>query len=278
MLCYWNGQFVPKEAIAVSPDDRGFLFADGLYEVVRAYEGRFFRMAEHLTRLTDGASAIRLDRTDFAELEAVGERLLNENGLESGDATFYIQVTRGVAARTHAFPPAGTPPTVFATVKRFTPTPSKQDHGVKAITLPDERWLHCSIKTTALTWNVLSNQRAKEAGAEEAVFFRNGHLTEGTHTNVMAVVDGVLVTPPLNNLILPGVTRKAVLELAAADGIDFAERNLTREEFDDASEIVIIGTTMEITPVIEVEDRLVGIGEPGPVTRRLQSLFRQLTR
>ncbi|HLO77639.1 MAG TPA: aminotransferase class IV [Magnetospirillum sp.] len=275
MLCYWNGQYVPREAVSISPDDRGFLFADGLYDVVRAYDGHLFRLADHLERLARGARALAFRRTDFAELAEVASTLLLRNDLLNGDATFYVQVTRGAAPRSHAFPSAETPLTVYATVKPFTPLPAKAENGVAVISVPDMRWRLCSIKTTALTWNVMANQRAKEAGVEEAMFFRDGKLTEGSHTNVLIVRDGAVVSPVADESILDGITRRAVLELCRAEGIAVVERDVSQEEVaEQADEVMLVGTTTEVMPVIALDGRPVGGGAPGPVTRRLQQLFR----
>ena len=275
MLCYWNGAFVPHESVSISPDDRGFLFADGLYEVVRSYRGRFFRFADHLARLEKGARALEFESSDFSELEEVAYRLLRQNGLTEGDATFYLQVTRGVAPRTHAFPPVGIPLTLYASVKSFQPVPAKAEAGVAVLSVPDQRWTLCAIKTTALTWNVMANQRAKAAGVEEALFFRDGVLTEGSHTNVLVVQDGGIVSPVLNDHILDGVTRRVVLDLCRAEGLPVSERDLFyREVAEQAEELMLLGTTTEVMPVVALDGLPIGEGRPGPVTRRLQALFR----
>jgi len=274
MIVYFNGQFLPKEQVQVSPDDRGFLFADGAYEVIRCYGDRPFEIQAHLQRLERSLRELRIARPDLEALRhAVGE-LIRRNGLGQGDAAVYLQVTRGVAPRKHAFPEKDTPPTVYLAASPFRPLPEKWERGVSIILVPDIRWARCDIKALTLIPNVLASQEAKERGAEEAVFVRNGVITEGAHTNVCAVLDGQLVTHPLTNQILPGITRQVVLELCTEMGIPYREAPMDEAELRAASEVMILGTTTEIMPVVQVDGRPVGDGQPGPVTRRLQAAFR----
>ena len=275
MVVYLNGEYVPQNEARVSVEDRGFLFADGVYEVIRAYEGRPFLLEAHLERLRQGLQALRIDDPGTAGLPEVAERLLDENGLRSGDATIYIQITRGAAPRAHAFPPAGTRPTVYVAAKRFQPHPAEyvQD-GVAAITYPDMRWSRCDIKSVALLPNVLANQAAKEAGAFEALFVRDGIVIEGSHSNLFAVRDGTLVTYPACNYILAGITRRRVMELAAGLGIPVVEDAIPVHALSETTELFLSGTTTEILPVTRVDGRAIGNGRPGPITRRLQRAFR----
>lgn len=279
MIAYFNGAFLDKSEIRISPDDRGFLFADGLYEVIRSYQGRLFRAAEHIRRLTYGAVQIRMGRTDFSDLEPVARELIHRNRLTQQDATIYIQVTRGVARRTHAFPDPLPAPTIYAAASAID-HPKVQRYraeGVSAITLPDTRWARCDIKATGLTANVLACQRAAEAGALEAILIRDGVLMEGTHSSFMAVLEGVLVTAPLSNYILGGITRKCVLELCARDGIPWAEQPLFEADIHRAAEMMIVGTTTEVCPIISLDGRPVGDGKPGPVAGALQAAFSRET-
>lgn len=275
MLVYLNGEFIPHAEARIPVDDRGFLFADGVYEVVRVYEGRAYLMDAHLRRLRQGLRALRIDESAIEELAPAAERLLDENDLRTGDATVYIQVTRGAAPRAHAFPPAGTAPTVYAAAKRFRQHPPEYFRdGVAAITFPDTRWSRCDIKSIALLPNVLANQAAKEAGAFEALFVRDGVAIEGSHSNLFAVYDGALLTYPACNYILAGITRQRVIELAGELGIPIAEGAIPLDRLFDAAELFLSGTTTEILPVTRVDGRTIGAGRPGPLTQRLQQAFR----
>jgi D-alanine transaminase len=278
MLAYWNGRYLPQEQITVSPDDRGFLFADGLYEVIRSYRGRLFRSADHLERLNHGARALRLKTTDFHDLADIAANLIEENRLAEGEATVYIQVTRGTATRTHRFPPPETALTVYAAVKPFFPHVDDLADGVNVILVSDQRWARCDVKTVGLTANVLANQAAHEQQAAEAVFVRDGALLEGTHTNLFAVCDGVVVTPPKTNYILGGITRMAVLETCRETGIPCREAPLFESDLDRAEELMIVGTTTEVTPVVRIHGRPFRSGKPGTITMRLQRDLQELTR
>jgi D-alanine transaminase len=276
MLVYFNGDFIPKEDVRISPDDRGFLLADGVYEVLRAYGGKMFRAGSHARRLARSLRELRMSGPDEEDFIRIASELLRCNHLDRGDAKIYVQVTRGTAPRRHSFPDEATSPTVYAEASPFRSAREKWDLGVKIIVVPDIRWARCDIKSVALLPNVLASQRAKESGAEEAVFVREGAVTEGAHTSFCAVFDRELVTHPLSNLILAGVTRRAVLELCQGLGVPFKESPIPESELRQASELMILGTTTEIMPVVQVDDWCVGDGRPGPVTRRLQQAFREL--
>ncbi len=277
MIAYLNGRFLPREEIFISPDDRGFLFADGIYDVVRAYEGRLFETRAHLDRMARGAEALRFKTTDFLHLGPVAERLIRDNGLASGQATVYFQATRGAAPRTHHFPPAATELTVYAAARPFAPHVEDMARGVDAILVPDQRWSRCDIKTVGLTANVLANQRAKESAAAEAIFVRDGALLEGTHTNLFAVQEGTVVTPPRTNYILAGITRQVVIRLCGELGLPLREATLLESEIAAWDEMMIAGTTTEVTPVVRLQGRPVRTGEPGPITRRLQKALAERT-
>ena len=275
MIAYFNNDFLDKDLVRISPDDRGFLLADGLYEVLRSYGGKLFRAADHIARLNYGARHLRLPQGDFSYLIPVAEELLRRNGLAAAEATVYFQITRGAAKRSHAFPAPQPPLTVYGLASPFDEKAMlrRQETGVTAITLPDQRWARCDMKTVGLTANVLANQAAHEAGAAEAILVRDGVLIEGTHSNFMAVFGGTLVTAPTSNYILAGITRKAVLELCARHGLPVELRPIFASEFHLAEEAMIVGTTVEVTPVLTVDGRPVGNGRPGPLARRLQALF-----
>ncbi len=277
MIAYFNGEFLKKEDIRISPDDRGFLFADGLYEVIRSYQGHLLRPGDHISRLNYGATHLKLSKTEFPEFEEISLELLKQNNLTSGAATVYIQVTRGVANRTHAFPDPVTGLTLYAAASKFDSESAlrKQEQGIHAITVPDIRWARCDMKTTGLTANILANQMAVENTASEAVFVRDGVMLEGTHSNFMAVFDDVLVTSPLTNYILGGITRKIVLELCRKEKITVQERPVFEKEMHMASEMMIVGTTVEITPIVKMNHTMIRDGHPGPVARTLQTAFQR---
>jgi len=276
MRVYLNGSWLEHTEASVSVDDRGFLFADGIYEVIRFYEGQLFLAEPHVQRMRRGLDAIRIDPDAALSLIEIAERLIDENGLRDEDGIIYAQITRGAAPRRHAFPEAGTPPTVFASARRF-PQPAAEwfENGVRAITMPDNRWGRCDIKSVALLPNVLANQAAHEADAFEAIFVRDGVLIEGSHSNLMGVVDGTLVTYPECNYILGGITRRFLLDLARQLDIPVREGPLWLDRFDRIEELFLSGTTTEVMPITRLDGRVVGEGRPGPVAQRLQRAYRE---
>lgn len=251
------------------------MFADAVYEAVPLYEGRGFLLDRHVRRLQQGLGALRIE-WDASHLETIGADLVEQNDLgETEFGVLYIQVTRGAAPRTHAFPKDPVEPTVYAFAKPLArPTAERWDEGWAAITLPDQRWSRADIKTTGLLPNVMAQQAAVEAGVEDAIFIREGMMMEGTHNNVFAVIDGVVATAPLTNHILHGVTRGYVLELAAELGIAAEERMVGIDELRSADELFFTGTTTEVRPTVSLDGRPVGEGVPGPVTRRLSDAYR----
>ncbi len=275
MIAYFNGGFLPEEEIRISPEDRGFLFADALYEVIRSYDGRLFEAQAHWNRLGYGAKALRFNRTQFTELQDVAETLIRENGLTRGDATVYIQVTRGQARRSHAFPPPQTPLTIYASARPFSPKSSTLE-GVSVILVSDQRWARCDIKTVGLTANILAHQQALDHQASEALFVRDGAVLEGTHTNLFAVFEGTVVTPPRTNYILGGITRQVVLDLCKELSIPAVENPVFESRILEADELMIVGTTMEITPVLRVNGQRLRSGAPGEVSLRLLKAFREM--
>jgi D-alanine transaminase len=275
MIVYLNGSFIDHADARISVDDRGFLFADGIYEVIRVYSGRPFLPEPHMARMRAGLREIRIDVRSADGLLDVAERLLDENGLRTGDATVYMQVTRGAAPRKHAFP-AGVLPTVYAAAKPFAQHPPEVfDRGVAAITVPDTRWSRCDIKSVSLLPNVIANQFAHENGAFEALFVRGGALIEGSHSNLFAVVGGELRTYPECNFILGGITRRLVLELAAELGIAARETPVHWDQLDTIQELFLSGTTTEVMPITTLDGRRVGGGVPGPITRQLLAAYRR---
>jgi len=268
---YLNGEYVPHERAAISVDDRGFVFGDGIYEGIRAIDGRLFEWQAHADRMVDGLTGIRIDFSAerVATLHGVCERLLRDNDLTTGDAFLYLQVTRGAAPRAHAFPPAGTLPTVFASATRLARRPDLQQHGAKAITHEDMRWTRCDWKTVNLLGAVLARQAAVDAGAFEAILVRDGVITEGASSTIFAVVDGVLRTHPLGHRILPSVTRKVVMTCIAELRLPVKEQAITLAELRRAEELLLCGTANNVTPLISVDGHPVASGTPGPITARL---------
>jgi D-alanine transaminase len=271
MLVYLNGRYLPASEATISTLDRGFIFGDGVYEVWRVVRGQLFEAARHQARLERGLRELRIGPPVDGSLEritAIGERLLVENGIAGGEATLYVEITRGAAPRTHYFPTTAVAPTMLVMVSAFSPSEARYA-GTKAITQPDVRWLRCDIKTVQLLPNVLARQAATEAGASEAIFVRDGVITEGTHTTVFGVVDGLLRTHPASRLVLPGVTRDVVMELAHDAGMALREEAIRSDELPNVAELFLTGTTTDVTPVVRVDGRPIGSGAPGPIARVL---------
>lgn len=271
MILYLNGEFVPADAARIPVLDRGFIFGDGVYEVWRVVEGKLFEHPRHERRLKRGLKTLEIpcsDR-DVEALAGVAAKLIKDNNLQHGEGTFYVEITRGAAPRTHAFPPAGTKPTVLAMVSKFEVPHAVREAGAKCITDVDVRWLRCDVKTVQLLPNVMSKQKAAVAGALEAIYVRDGIVTEGTHTSVLGVKDGTLVTHPLGPLILPSVTREIVLEVAREQNVPVKEAPFTIEDLFRLDELFVSGTTTDVTPVVEVDGRKIGNGKPGPVSKKL---------
>ncbi len=273
-LVYLNGEFLPLEEARVPVLDRGFIFGDGVYEVIPCYGGHLFRIDEHLERLQKSLDGIRLDNPlSRAEWKAILRRLVES--APARDQSLYLQVTRGVASRDHAFP-EGTPPTVFAMSKPLQPPSAEMlERGIKAVTLPDIRWNCCHIKAISLLPNVLLRQQALEAGADEAILLRDGEATEGAASNLFIVHDGNLMTPPKDHRLLPGITRDLVVELARKTGIPCQERAIPEPLLRDAEEIWLTSSTKEILPVTRLDGKPVGNGEPGDTWRRMHRAYQQ---
>jgi D-alanine transaminase len=276
VLAYLNGQFLPRSSATISVEDRAFVFGDGVYEVWRVVNGRLFESERHLTRLEYGLRELRIDVAEPLTpsfIEEIAERLLSESSLTTGEATLYLEITRGVAPRSHQFP-AKTPPTIYATVNRFTPPEELRAKGAAAITMPDIRWLRCDLKTIQLLPNVMAKQAAVERGAVDALMIRDGVITEGSHANVVGILDGTLRTHPTNHLILPGITRAIVLDLARGLGIPVTEEPVAELDISRLEEAFLVGTTTDVLPIVRIDDKLVGSGKPGPITTRLVKDFR----
>ncbi|MBF0136158.1 MAG: aminotransferase class IV [Magnetococcales bacterium] len=275
---YLNGKYLPLEQAAIGPQDRGFQLGDGIFELVRAYSGHWFHLPEHLARLGRAAHFLRLVRQDFSEMAGVADRLLAENRMQGQNALFYLQITRGVAPRGLTFPGVDTPLTLYASVQKFQPDLHMREQGVRAVWVADGRGARCDHKTIERLANVLAHQEALDQGADQAIFVRNGLVSEGAHTNVFAQVGDTLITPAIGSgHLLPGITRQVLLDLCRSHAIPVQETELSVGMLHSASEIMLSATTMEIVPVVSLNGRPVGTGTPGPVVRRLQHLFQDIT-
>ena len=274
---YLNGAFVAPEAAQVSAFDRGFVFGDGVYEVIPVYGGRAFRLKHHLLRLEASLAAIGLgDPLAHAQWGAIFEELISVHG--GDDQYIYLQVTRGAAPRDHAFP-KDTPSTVFAYSQPLKPPDAAQlASGIAAITAPDNRWLRCDIKAIALLPNVLLRQQAQARDAAEAILIRAGFITEVAASNIFIVRAGRMLTPPRGPFILPGITRDLILELARAHGIGCEETAVREAALLGADEIWMTSSTKEILPITRLNDRPVGDGNPGPLQARFRGLYEDYKR
>jgi D-alanine transaminase len=269
---FFNGEFMPLNDVKISIEDRGFQFGDGVYEVVRTYGGVPFQLDAHLERLERSACAIHLS----VPCRSTEWKKWVHEGIERAgypECKLYLQVTRGVASRDHLFPEQ-TVPTIVMSVREMRPLdPALRRAGVGVITMDDLRWGRCDIKSINLLPNVLARQRAREAGAFEAILVRRGIVTEGAVSNVMIASAGRVVTAPEGEHILSGVTRRVVLDYARKGGIPVEERDISLAEFLQADEVFLTGTTVEVLPVIRVDGAMVGNGQPGMLATRLGAWF-----
>ena len=272
MSVYLNGEFLPLAEARVPVLDRGFIFGDGVYELVPVYSGKPFRLDAHLRRLQASLDGIRLANPHG--VEAWRELILQLIALQDfADQSVYIQITRGVAPRDHAFP-KGVPPTVFMFAQPLVAASAEQKAaGVCAITAVDNRWLRCDIKAISLLANILLRQQAVEAGCAETVMLRDGFLTEGAASNVFVVNNGVLLAPPPSTLMLTGVTYDVVLELAASHGIPSEVRAIAEAEVRTADELWMTSSTKEIMAIVKLDGEPVGAGAPGPLARQMDALY-----
>jgi D-alanine transaminase len=272
MTVYLNGRFLPLEDAKISVLDRGFIYGDGVYELIPVYHRRPFRLRQHLARLQRSLDGIRLvNPHGDAEWESIIRELVARTPFD--DQGLYFQVTRGVAKRDHSFP-LDVAPTVFMMSNPLSlPTAEQVERGVAVVTAIDERWLHCDLKTISLLGNVLARQRATDAGAAESVLFRNGFLTEASASNVFIVRDEVILAPPKDNQILPGITYDAAFELARGSGLALEVRPISRDEALTADEMWLSSSTKEVLAVTTVDGKSFAGGSPGPVFRKIYELF-----
>ncbi len=273
-IVYLNGDFMPIEEAHIPVLDRGFIFGDGVYEVIPVYSKRPFRLAEHLRRLQYSLDKVRIDNPHtLAEWTQLANEIIKRNAGE--DQSVYLQVTRGLAKRDHAFP-KGVKPTVFMMSSPLvTPQPALIESGVACITAQDYRWLNCDVKSVSLLGNCMLRQLSADVGAAETILFRDGRLTEASSSNVFVVRDGKLLTPPKDHLVLPGITYDVVLEIAYAREFEVEVRAVTEAEVRGADEIWVTSSTKEVLAVTTLDGKPVGNGKPGTLFRRMHALYQQ---
>ncbi len=270
---YLNGDFLPIDEAKISVLDRGFLFGDGVYEVIPVFANKPFRLHEHLLRLDDSLKGIRLESPfNHREWKAIFSSLIEKSS--DADLSIYLQVTRGATPkRDHSLPKAPKP-TIFAMCNPMPlSAPPEEQKGACAITLEDNRWHACNVKAITLLANILLRQKAVDKGCAEAILLRNGMVTEGAASNLFAVIDNQLVTPPKSNHVLPGITRDLIIELANANGLPCEERAISAEELQQADEIWVTSSTREILPIIKLDNTQIGSGIPGPIWLKMQTLY-----
>ena len=270
---YFNGKFIPKNEISISPDDRGFLFADGIYEVVRWYEGFFYDMPGHVNRLKRSLRELRINWGESDSFSSIASELIKRNNLDNQPAMIYLQITRGASRRSHSFPSPEVTPTAYAYAWGFTPEKNLQETGIKVMLKEDIRWSRCDIKSIALLPNTISFQEACENGLKECIFVRNGFITEGSHSNIFFVIDGTLFTHPESNHVLSGITRKNILRIAEESGIRIREEAVLENRLRFVKEAFITNTSAEVTPVIEIGGNTLNDGFPGPITTIIRNKF-----
>lgn len=272
-----NGVQMPLADVKISVLDRGFLFGDAIYDVIRVYQGKPWLLDEHFRRIANSLESIRIHGVDLAR---VRQRMLDT--IKAGgfkESTIYLQITRGAAPRAHTFPENTTPFELIWVREFVDPYKEARQKGGSVITQPDIRWERCDIKSTNLLANVLACQAAKEAGGVEALFYlADGTLTEGTHTSFFGVLDGAILTAPNSPSILPGITRGLVVRLAARAGIPLKEHVLKKSDLPRVTELFLTGTTSEVLPITRVDNQTIGSGQPGAVTRRLQQAYDEAVR
>jgi D-alanine transaminase len=273
-VVFLNGKFMPVEQAQVPVLDRGFIFGDGVYELVPVYSRIPFRMDEHLARLERSLAAVRIrnpySRAEWRDiiLQLVAKQPFEDQGV-------YFQVTRGVAKRDHAFPKDAAPTVFLMSNPLVTPPQGLVERGATAVTAVDDRWLHCDIKSISLIGNCLLRQVSADAGAVETILFRDGKLTEASASNVFVVKHGVILSPPKSHLILPGITFDVVAELAQGAGLPLEFRALAEAEVRGADEVWVTSSSKEVLAIVSLDGKPVGDGKPGPVFRRMHGLYQE---
>lgn len=275
-LCFLNGDFMPLKDAKISVLDRGFIFADGIYEVIPAFAGKPFRLEQHLERLQNNLTAIKINNPySTEEWQTIFNDLIAKNHFSDTDCSVYLQVTRGVAKRDHVFPDNATA-TIFSMVNPLLPVnPKILANGLSVIIREDIRWQYCNIKSISLLGNIILKQEAAENNADEAILVRAGNVTEGAASNVFIVKDDVIKTPPKDKQLLPGITRDLIIEIASKQGLNCIETNITKDELLSADEVWLSSSTREVSPVCFIEKKPIARGVPGPHWAKMYQLFQE---
>jgi len=275
-ICYLNGNFLALKDAKVSVLDRGFVFADGIYEVIPAFSGKPFRLEQHINRLKDNLAAIKIKSPHTKiEWQNIFSILITENNATNTDSSLYLQVTRGVAKRDHVFP-TDSIPTIFVMLNPLPPAdPKSLEKGLSVILREDIRWKYCNIKSISLLGNIMLKQEAAENNADEAVLIRNGNVTEGSASNIFIVKDGIIKTPVKDNQLLPGVTRDLIIEIANKHDLACIETEITEDDLEHADEVWLSSSTKEVSPVCQIDNKPVGNGKPGPHWAKMYQLFQE---
>ncbi len=274
---YLNGQFTSNDKAFISPEDRGFYFADGIYEVIKFYKSKPFCFQEHMERLKNNLKEIKIHYEQIEKLGEICDALININQFKTQYSGVYIQITRGVATRIHRFPSPEITPTVFAKAFAMNPYWDEMKNGVMVLSREDIRWLKCNIKSIGLLPNTLLFEEVAAEGAFECMLVRNGMVTEASHSNILAVKDNTVFTHPDSNLILPGITKASVINICSKNNITVVEKPIKKSEIYDFDEWFLTGTGSEIMPVINIDGTLIGNGKPGKITRFIQNEFFKIT-
>jgi D-alanine transaminase len=272
-IAYSNGTFLPKENIRISPDDRGFLFGDGIYEVMKWYGSFFFDSESHLLRLKRSLREVRINWMEADSFLNISSELIRKNNLENRHALIYMQVTRGAAPRNHSFPDPEVEPTVYGFAREISQAGSVMPAGVSVLLRKDIRWSRCDIKSVSLLANTLSFQEAHERGMKECIFVRDGVITEGSRSNIFIVAGGILLTHPESGYILSGISRKNTIRLAKESGIPVREEPFPEKDLTRIQEAFITSTSAEVTPVTSFDTLQVGNGMTGSITSEIYRKF-----
>jgi D-alanine transaminase len=279
MYIYLNGKYQLLQNASVSVTDRGFIFGDSIYEVIRVINGTLFKEQEHLDRLYEGLENIHInpEKAEFEKLPEIYRDLLKKNEMMKDEAVIYIQITRGASwPRTHTYPEPSVSPTVYINTSTFQPYKDLHIKGAKAITESDVRWTRCNLKTTQLLPNILSRERGKKAGVDNIILIRDDMITESPNANIFAVKENTLYTYPASNYILSGITRSVVLDIAHQLRIPVKDKPVTKIELYTLNELFLTGTTTDIMPITEVDDRKISTGKPGHIVKKIQQAYNKM--
>ncbi|MGB7366979.1 D-amino-acid transaminase [Carnobacterium jeotgali] len=274
MKVIWNNEIVERSEVKIDMEDRGYQFADGVYDVVRAYNGKFFTLNEHVDRLFSSAEKIEM-ALPFTkeELKQLLSKLIQENNIDTGNV--YMQLTRGIGIpRNHSYPDSELIPPVFTATTTIVPRDqTKMDQGITAFIVPDMRWLRCDIKSISLLGNIMAKHEAHKKGCDEAILHRDGVVTECSSSNAWMIKNDTIYTHPDGNLILPGITKIMLLKVARKAGIPVKEEVFTIKDLEEADEVFASSTTIEAMPITHINGNPVGQGKRGPVVEKLQQLY-----